>query len=1186
MAHLLARSDGFSYGTMQMAQRPFFRDGVCFARLRLACILFIGLGRLNSVPAAESSHRTFHELLNPQGSVELLRKGSNAWVPARTNLALFPGDAVRTGKESRAAVRLSNESVIRLDQLTVIRFPEPTSPRKRFLVNLLKGAVYFFHRERPVETDFETPLVSGAIRGTEFNLAVADNGRTVLTLLDGAVELSNAQGQLALRGGEQAVVDPGGAPVKTAVIDAVNVIQWCLYYPAVIDSDELGLGDAERQALSASLAAYRNGDLLQALAKYPANRQPVVAPEKIYRAQLDTAVGQIAEAEQLLNSIPEGDSRDSQLAGALRTLIAAVKLQAGHRLANPQLASPLLAQSYEAQSRVDLAEALRLARAAVGFSPSFGFAWTRVAELEFSFGRTAEALAAINEALRLSPRSAQALAVKGFLLAAQNRFSDAFTHFEQAIAVDSALGNGWLGRGLSRIRQGHSEAGRDDLLVAAALEPNRALLRSYLGKAFSEVGDNAKAAKELELAKRLDPNDPTGWLYSALLNQQRNRINQAVDDLEHSVDLNNNRQLYRSRLLLDEDRAVRGANLATIYLDAGMPQRSFQEAARSANADYANYSSHLFLANSYNELRDPKQINLRYETPWLSEYLLANLLAPVQAGALSQTVSQQEYSRLFERNRLGFVSSTEYQSQGDWAQAAAQYGIYDNMAYAADVFYRSQNGWRPNNDLDQLTVSLELKEQVTPSDSAYFQAIYYRANAGDLRQLYDQNNAILGLRTKETQEPLLIGGWHHEWSRESHTLFLAGRLQDTFTYTNPVQQVLSLTRDPNGEITRADPGSLPLGYRNDLEIYTAEVQQIWQHNQFKVIGGGRYQFGEFETRNQIQGTFFLPPTDTSAETDFERASVYGYGHWQALDSLLLIGGVTYDWLKFPENFRAPPISGNESRTDRVSPKAGVIWTPWRDTALRAAYTRSLGGVSFDQSFQLEPSQIAGFSQVFRSLIPESVAGSLSAQRFETYGVALDQKFATRTYAGISAELLRSDAVQDVGTFDVVFPSLNPVVSTTRERFRFKEKSLNINLNQLVAAEWSLGAHYRLTRADLEDEFSDVPVTAATSGNFVQHPAATLHQLHLFAAYNHPSGFFSQVQSLWSAQSNSGYSPAEPGDDFWQFNAFVGYRFPRRRAELTLGVLNINDRDYRLNPLTLYSELPRKRTAVVSLKFNF
>ena len=74
------------------------------------------------------------------------------------------------------------------------------------------------------------------------------------------------------------------------------------------------------------------------------------------------------------------------------------------------------------------------------------------------------------------------------------------------------------------------------------------------------------------------------------------------------------------------------------------------------NYDYANYSAHLFLADSYNELRDPNEINLRYETPAESEYLVANLLAPVSAGPLSPTISQGEYSRLFAHDGFGVVS--------------------------------------------------------------------------------------------------------------------------------------------------------------------------------------------------------------------------------------------------------------------------------------------------------------------------------------------------------------------------------------------------------------------------------------------------------------------------------------------------------------------------------------------------
>ena len=39
-------------------------------------------------------------------------------------------------------------------------------------------------------------------------------------------------------------------------------------------------------------------------------------------------------------------------------------------------------------------------------------------------------------------------------------------------------------------------------------------------------------------------------------------------------------------------------------------------------------------------------------------------------------------------------------------------------------------------------------------------------------------------------------------------------------------------------------------------------------------------------------------------------------------------------------------------------------------------------------------------------------------------------------------------------------------------------------------------------------------------------------------------------------------------------------------ELTLGVLNIADRGYRLDPLTLHEELPRERTFLAAVRFNF
>jgi tetratricopeptide (TPR) repeat protein len=304
----------------------------------------------------------------------------------------------------------------------------------------------------------------------------------------------------------------------------------------------------------------------------------------------------VDRAEALLQQL----NADAPLARALRTMIKAVTLDWGARFgdqtqptggaeagfaaadsqtASPLTASELLAHSYAHQATNNLKAALVSARTAVEKSPEFAFGWARVAELEFSHGHTRMAKRAVERAIALSPRNAQAHALNGFLLAADHQLRPAIAAFDLAIEIDPALGNAWLGRGLCKRRLslevfslGGSDEWQQDLQAAAILEPGRSLTRSYVGKAFAEVGDSRLAHKELNHAKTLDPNDPTPWLYSALLNREENRINTAVDDLEESVKRNDNRAVYRSRFLLDEDRAARSANLADVYQSAGMPE--------------------------------------------------------------------------------------------------------------------------------------------------------------------------------------------------------------------------------------------------------------------------------------------------------------------------------------------------------------------------------------------------------------------------------------------------------------------------------------------------------------------------------------------------------------------------------------------------------------------------------------
>jgi len=1146
-------------------------------------------------------------LLTREGKVEVSRKGTAQWSEGQTNQVLQVGDRLRTGMRSRAALRWSDLSVIRVNELTSIEIQPPEKAGQKPQMELKSGATYFFSREKPAEIQFRTPVASGAIRGTEFQLAVAEDGRSTLSLIDGIVELTAAQQTETLQSGEQGVVEPGRPPRKSALLNAIGLIQWVLYYPAVVDLDEVGLSAQEKETFSESLKAYRSGDLLLALSSYPETRQAATDAERVLRASLLLAAGQAERAEADLRAL----SSVSAPARALREMMATVRNERPDTSSTPATASEWMARSYSLQSRSELSEALAAARAAAAKSPRFGAAWIRVAELEFSFGRTKEALTALEQGLELSPRQAQGLALKGFMLAAHRKNSEALELFDRAIAVDGALALAWLGRGLIEIRQGAVLEGRADLQVAATLEPQRAILRSYLGKAFSHTLDTRRAEKELALARKLDPNDPTSWLYSALLNEQENRVNEAVKDLERSKELNDNRSLFRSRLLLDQDQAVRSANLAAIYRDAGMTDFSVQEASRAVNLDYGNYSAHLFLANSYDAVRDPKLINLRYETPAFSELLVAQLLAPPGGASLSQNVSQQEYSQFFDANHVGLFSSTEYSDNGDWVQRGSQYGVFGSSAYAFDAFYRKDNGQRPNNELEQLGLSLTFKQQLTPQDSLLFQVSRFDSESGDVAQYYNQNRNVAGvpapslaLEVTEKQEPNLLVGYHREWSPGSHTLFLGGRFDDTFTLedrtvnnSSPAvlyDRTLVFPPGTTNRVLRNVPNLTSLNYESEIVAYSAELQHIFQTPRQTLVVGARYQAGSTEASNDLAHQPPLAPAPsqllgTNVEVNLDRISVYGYETWQIFDGLQLTAGVSYDHLHYPRNVDTSPIEGGQTSKDQVSPKAGLIWSPAKDTHLRAYYAQSLGGVFFDSSVRLEPTQIAGFNQAFRSLIPESVIGLVPGTSFETYGVGFDQAItASGTYFVVEGQFLNSDATRTVGVFtnsDTSLAAAADSPSSMRQSLDYSEDSLLVTVNQLVGSEWAFGARYKLTHSELDGRFPSLPSGTAGASAF-DNLSSYLHQVNLYAIYQHRCGFFAQFDTVWSQQSNQGYTPDQPGDDFWQFNVQFGYRFFQRRVEARLGVLNLTDQDYRLNPLTLYNELPHERTVVATLKWYF
>src|SRR5262249_23601499 len=145
------------------------------------------------------------------------RAGAVVWDAAYTNQLLYPEDQLRTGDGARAALRLSDQTLVRVGELSRVQIP--ADPRKRSSLGLLQGLLYFFHRAEPGDHEIRTRTVAAIVRGTEFSVQVAAaDSTTIISLFDGAVQMTNEFGALALRSGQQGVAEPGRAPRLTPLL--------------------------------------------------------------------------------------------------------------------------------------------------------------------------------------------------------------------------------------------------------------------------------------------------------------------------------------------------------------------------------------------------------------------------------------------------------------------------------------------------------------------------------------------------------------------------------------------------------------------------------------------------------------------------------------------------------------------------------------------------------------------------------------------------------------------------------------------------------------------------------------------------------------------------------------------------------------------------------------------------------
>ena len=1095
----------------------------CIPHFIISTSLLIVL--LNSYPSfAETCEKSVAKVVSVQGTVEAQRAGETQWLLVKLNDTYCPGDKIRVQERSRADVTLLEKSVIRLNENTTITL-EGVKEDRTSVIDMIKGAAHFFS-SGPSSLEVHTPFTTAGVRGTEFLINVEDN-KTLLSTFEGTVVASNDAGSLTLTGGQSAVAEAGKAPVLSIVARPRDAVQWTLYYPPVLylRPDEFQ-GAGWEGMIRKSLELYISGDIQGAFDSIKDVPEDISDPRFFaYRASLLLAVGRVDEAGADIKRALSLEPKYSD-AFALETIIYIVQNEKDKALdaaekaveTNPDSATAEIALSYAQQARFDLKGARESLEKAVQLDPENALAWARLAEIWASFGDLGKALNAAQEAVALEPNLSRTQTVLGFAYLTQVDTKQAKDAFEKAIALDQADYLPRLGLGLAMIRDGDLHGGGREIEIAASLDPNNSLVRSYLGKTYFEEKRTKLDVREYETAKQLDPLDPTPWFYDAIAKQTTNRPVEALHNLQKSIELNDNRAVYRSRLLLDSDLAARSAGLARIYTDLSFQQLALVEGWKSVNIDPSSFSAHRFLADSYAVLP-------RHEIARVSELLQSQLLQPINITPIQPrlaesnlflissqgpgTVSFDEFNPLFNCNQVTLLTSGLVAENETWGGEGIVSAIYNKASFSGGYSYFGTDGFRENNDQKDQIATGYLQLELTYKTSIQAEYRYRNTELGDLALRFFPDDFLPGLRNKQERNYFRIGGRH---------AFSPGSvLIGNFTYQN-ADFILT---DKLGSFDAKRPE----------DAYSAEAQYLFRSQYINLVSGAGY----FDVNGRIDTTITIdiPPPDgpivvqSTTSTDLQHVNAYAYSYINPLDNVTFTLGASADFL----SGNSPDVGDK----DKFNPKFGITWNPIPSTTLRAAAFRVLKRTLItDQT--LEPTQVAGFNQFF-----DDVNGTESW----VYGGAIDQKFPKDIFGGVQ-----------FSKRDLKVPFLDFTADPENPQIRNEDVDEYLGLAYLF---WAPHPWFALRAQYLFERFESEGVTD-------QPKELTTNRVPLGVNFFHPSGLGSNLTVSYLNQDGDFVSPEGEGfvsgeDNFWIVDAAVYYRLPKRYGFITVGATNLFDQEF-------------------------
>ncbi|MFN8390810.1 MAG: FecR domain-containing protein [Bdellovibrionota bacterium] len=572
--------------------------------------------------------------------------------PAAVSRPVESGEELETDTAGRLSILLPNQMLLKVAEQTQFLYSGSSAGGVSGKLNF--GRVWLRGQKQEQPFEVTTPTATAAIRGTEWYMEVAANGTTKVGVLDGVVEVSNSFGAVELSSREQALVEPGKPPVKLAYVTPPNAVNWTLNYFGLWDRADFGRADpAVAPLLEQIVTSYYASDLPRAASSLQTAEKTGKSSAAVEAAHafLLMVSGKSEQAAEWFRKASRSDAGWA-LPLAHLSLISLVEsdLKAADELAaravqlQPDSAVAHLARAYALKGLLKLDDAYPEAVQATDLSPDFQEALLIAAQIAIEMGRLADAQEYLRRAHDDRPPLGRKRTLEGFLDLRLNRTQDAAERFAEATKLEPDSADGWLGLGIALFKQNREGEAIDAITRATLIAPQVSDYQSYLAKAYAELGRNNEARQVLMRAKRLDPKDPTPYLYDALIHQAEFEPGQAFLSLEEARKRNANRAVFRSRYLLDQDQSVVTSNLAQVYHEIGFDHTATQEAARALDIDPTNQAAHRrqFFALQF----DPRS----YAQAAASERLLNNLfLPPTRSGVVLDEDLLSPYQSIFDR---------------------------------------------------------------------------------------------------------------------------------------------------------------------------------------------------------------------------------------------------------------------------------------------------------------------------------------------------------------------------------------------------------------------------------------------------------------------------------------------------------------------------------------------------------